>query len=61
MSSIRLKRSAVPGKVPSVDQLQLGEVAVNTHDGRMFFKRDQNGNAVIRELGAREHQETFTM
>ena len=54
MSSIRLKRSAVPGKVPSIEQLELGEVAVNTHDGRMFFKRDQNGNAVIREMGARD-------
>ena len=54
MSSIRLKRSAVPGKVPSVEQLELGEVAVNTHDGRMFFKREQNGNAVIREMGARD-------
>ena len=54
MSSIRLKRSAVPGKVPSIEQLELGEVAVNTHDGRMFFKRDQSGNAVIREMGARD-------
>lgn len=38
-STIKLRRSAVPGKVPTVDQLALGEVAINTYDGKIFLKR----------------------
>jgi len=38
-STIKLRRSAVPGKVPTLDQLSLGEVAINTHDGKIFLKR----------------------
>jgi hypothetical protein len=33
---IKLKRSAVPGAVPDVDDLQDGEIAVNTADQKMF-------------------------
>ena len=54
MSTIRLKRSAEPKKVPSFEQLELGEVAVNTYDGKMFLKREQNGELQIREFGARD-------
>lgn len=50
-TNIKLKRSAVAGKVPGTGQLELGEVAINTHDGKMFFKRDLNGNQTIREVG----------
>jgi hypothetical protein len=53
-SSIRLRRSAEPGKIPSSTQLQLGELAINTHDGKIFLKRDQNGLATIRQIGARD-------
>ena len=54
MSTIRLKRSAEPKKVPSLEQLELGEVAVNTYDGKMFLKREQDGEMQIREFGARD-------
>jgi len=54
MSSIRLKRSAQAGKVPAVSQLQLGELAVNTHDGKVFFRRDREGLSTVREIGARD-------
>jgi len=33
---IKLKRSAVPGAVPDVDDLQDGEIAMNTADSKMF-------------------------
>ena len=39
---IKLKRSAVAGKVPTTAQLQTGELAINTLDGKLFFKRDDN-------------------
>jgi len=40
---IRLKRSAVPGKIPTVDDLQLGELALNTYDGALYSKRFRPG------------------
>ena len=36
--SIVLKRSALSGKVPGTSSLSLGEIAINTYDGRVFFK-----------------------
>ena len=52
---IRIKRSAVPNKKPTIDQLQLGELAANFYDGKIFFKQDQGGVGVgtrIVEVGA---------
>ena len=51
MSTIKLRRSAVRGNKPTPAQLDLGEVAINTHDGKMFFKRDKDGDLSIVELG----------
>jgi len=39
----RIKRSAVPGKVPAVTDLQLGELALNTHDADLFTLRARPG------------------
>ena len=52
---IRIKRSAVAGKRPTTEQLQLGELAVNFYDGKVFFKQDTNGVGIgtrIVEIGA---------
>jgi hypothetical protein len=52
---IRIRRSAVPNKKPTNDQLQLGELAVNFYDGKIFFKQDQGGVGIgtrIVEVGA---------
>ncbi len=46
---IRLKRSAVTGKTPLTTDVALGELAINTFDGKMFFKRN-NGTESIIEL-----------
>jgi hypothetical protein len=52
---IRIRRSAVPNKKPTTDQLQLGELAVNFYDGKVFLKQDQGdvgvGSRVV-EIGA---------
>lgn len=50
-NTIRIKRSAVASKVPAVGDLQLGELAVNTFDGKLYTKKD-NGTASIVEIGA---------
>ena len=39
----RIKRSAVPGKAPQVDDLQFGELALNTHDAELYTKRARVG------------------
>ena len=47
---IRIKRSAVASKVPVTGDLQLGELAINTFDGKLYTKKD-NGTASIVEIG----------
>lgn len=49
--TIRIKRSAVQNKVPLTTDLQLGELAINTYDGKLYTKKD-NGTASIVEIGA---------
>jgi len=39
----RIKRSAVPSKAPLVDDLQLGELALNTYDAELYTLRARPG------------------
>ena len=41
----RIKRSAVPSKAPKVDDLQLGELALNTYDAEVYTLRARAGFA----------------
>lgn len=50
MADIKFKRSAVPGKVPLTTDLDLGQLAINTNDGKLFIKKD-DGTPSIVELG----------
>lgn len=38
--TIKLKRSSTEGQAPSAGDLALGEVAINTYDGKMYIKKD---------------------
>jgi hypothetical protein len=49
---IQHKRSSIPGKIPTVNQLVDGELSINTHDGKMYFKRNANGDLSIVEIGS---------
>ena len=44
---IVLKRSAVPAKIPTTSDLALGEVAINTYDGKMYMKKDNGTPAIV--------------
>ena len=44
--TIKLKRSATQGKVPSTGNLALGELAINTYDGRVFFKKNDGSDSI---------------
>lgn len=46
---LKLKRTAVQGKVPTTTSLELGELAINTYDGRIFFEKD-NGTPSIQSV-----------
>ena len=48
---IRLQRSAVSGKRPTVDPIQLGELALNFWDGKLFVKREDNFGQNVVEIG----------
>ena len=48
--TIKLKRTATPANAPTTVQLELGEVGINTHDGRMYIKKD-NGIESIVQIG----------
>lgn len=50
-ANIILKRSAVPGRIPSTTDLNLGEVAINTADGKMYIKQAADGAEAIVEIG----------
>jgi len=41
--AIKLKRSSTPGNIPSTSALALGELALNTYDGNIYFKQNQGG------------------
>lgn len=52
MSLIKIKRSAVSGKVPLDTDLELGELAINTYDGKLFLKKSVAGANTIVDVTA---------
>ena len=54
---VKLKRTAVSGKVPSTSNLELGELAINTYDGRIFFEKD-SGTPSIEQVVTTNSQTT---
>jgi len=57
MSTVfKLKRSSVKGKAPTTSNIELGEIAINTNDGRLFFKTTDSASSsaivTLREISA---------
>tara|TARA_B100001057_G_C22484911_1_gene807887 strand:+ start:137 stop:463 length:327 start_codon:yes stop_codon:yes gene_type:complete len=46
------KRSATSGAAPTTSDLSLGEIGVNTYDGKLFVKKSVSGTESIIEIGA---------
>jgi hypothetical protein len=44
---IKLKRSNTPGKIPLVSDLSLGEIGINTFDGKAYIKKDDGVEAIV--------------
>jgi hypothetical protein len=58
-NTVVLKRSAVTGRNPTTSDLALGELALNTYDGNLFFKKD-NGTASIVSVATLTGTQTLT-
>ena len=43
LTNIKLRRSSTSGNIPSTSQLDLGEVALNTFDGKLYVKKTGTG------------------
>jgi hypothetical protein len=46
-NTVVLKRSAVSGRNPTTGDLALGELALNTYDGNLFFKKDSGTASIV--------------
>ena len=51
-TDIRLRRSATAGAIPTTSALNLGELAINTYDGKLYLKKSVSGTESIVEIGA---------
>ena len=52
--TVQLKRSATSGAIPSTSDLSLGELAINTYDGKAYIKKNVGGTESIVEVGAEQ-------
>ena len=60
MSTIKLRRSGVAGKLPTTAQLDLGEIALNTHDGRLYIKKSVDSvESIVGFYGSPVSEETI--
>lgn len=50
-NNITHKQSSVAGKAPTTAQLELGELAINTTDGKLFLKKNVLGTDSVVEVG----------
>lgn len=51
-NTVKMKQSAVAGKVPTTAQLALGELAINTVDGKLYLKKNVSGTESIVDVTA---------
>jgi hypothetical protein len=56
---VKLKRSAVAGKNPTTSDLEFGELAINTYDGNLFFKKNAGGTDELVTVASLVNNQTF--
>jgi len=59
-NTVKLKRSAVASKIPSTSDLELGELALNTYDGNLFFKKTTGVDSSIVSVSTLNGTQTLT-
>jgi hypothetical protein len=63
-TNIKHPRSGLPGKAPNLSQVDLGQIAINTADGKMYLKQSQkyvDDNEVITEESIIEFTSTVAV
>ena len=55
---IKLKRSEIPTSVPDVNDLQTGEVAINTFDQKMYVRDSEDQIIEVANKGATDAEVT---
>jgi len=56
---ILFPRSEVPGRAPTLNEIDFGEIAVNTHDGKAYLKMNNNGEVSIKTIGSEEVENVY--
>ena len=56
---VKLKRTSVEGRKPTTSNLELGELAINTYDGKIYFEKD-NGTPSIKEIATEDSYHFYT-
>lgn len=56
---ILLPRSDIPNREPTLNEIDFGEIAINTHDGKAFLKRQSNGEVTIETIGSEEVENVY--
>ena len=59
--TVKLKRSAVAGNVPTTSSLELGELAINTIDGRVFFEKSSSAGYEVKHIITSDSQTTGSL
>jgi hypothetical protein len=57
---VKIKRSSVEGKNPSTSDLELGELALNTYDGHLFYKKSVLGTESVVTAATVDGTQTLT-
>ena len=56
---VKLKRTSVEGRKPTTSNIELGELAINTFDGKIYFEKD-NGSPTILEIATEDSYYFYT-
>ena len=56
---VKLKRTSVEGRKPTTSNIALGELAINTFDGKIYFEKD-NGSPTILEIATEQSYYFYT-
>jgi hypothetical protein len=59
-NTVKIRRSAVEGAVPTTSQLALGELALNTYHGKLYTKIDNGSESIIELSGGAGGGQTYT-
>ena len=51
-TNIKLRRSATAGAIPTTSNLDLGELALNTNDGKLYMKTTEGSLDSVIQIGS---------